>query len=55
MWTKSMGGRAVIKAPYSTNKQGVWTILNERDLQAFARCKRLACHSDSVSFARSRS
>ncbi|MCB9236025.1 MAG: hypothetical protein H6581_30540 [Bacteroidia bacterium] len=34
-WVKKMGGHAVVKVPYSNAGQGVYTILNEAELQAF--------------------
>jgi len=35
MWVESMGGLACIKVPYSNAGQGVYTITNADDLQAF--------------------
>ncbi|ORX71978.1 hypothetical protein DL89DRAFT_274223 [Linderina pennispora] len=35
VWIDSMGGHAVIKNPYSNAGQGVWTITNRADLDAF--------------------
>lgn len=35
IWVHKMGGHAVIKNPYSNAGQGVYTITNERELQAF--------------------
>lgn len=35
MWVKKMGGRAVIKVPYSNAGQGVYTIVTKRELEAF--------------------
>lgn len=35
LWVKKMGGQAVIKIPYSNAGQGVFTIINERELDAF--------------------
>lgn len=35
LWVKSMGGKAVVKVPYSNAGQGVFTILNEDELNAF--------------------
>jgi hypothetical protein len=37
MWVQRMGGVAVVKNPYSNAGQGVWTITNERELEAFRR------------------
>lgn len=34
-WVKKMGGQAVIKVPYSNAGQGVYTIVNEAELNAF--------------------
>jgi hypothetical protein len=33
LWVQRLGGRAVIKVPYSNAGQGVFTIVNERELQ----------------------
>ncbi len=35
LWVQRMGGHAVIKIPYSNAGQGVFTITNERELEAF--------------------
>jgi hypothetical protein len=35
LWVQKMGGQAVIKIPYSNAGQGVFTIINERELDAF--------------------
>jgi len=35
LWVKKMGGHAVIKIPYSNAGQGVFTITNQRELDAF--------------------
>lgn len=35
LWVQKMGGHAVIKIPYSNAGQGVFTIINEQELQAF--------------------
>lgn len=35
LWVKKMGGQAVIKIPYSNAGQGVFTIVNERELNRF--------------------
>lgn len=35
LWVKQMGGRAVIKVPYSNAGQGVYTIVTEKDLENF--------------------
>ena len=35
MWVQRMGGVAVVKNPYSNAGQGVYTITNEEELQAF--------------------
>ncbi|HUR30217.1 MAG TPA: hypothetical protein VMZ69_02230 [Saprospiraceae bacterium] len=35
MWVKRMGGQAVIKVPYSNAGQGVFTIINDSELNAF--------------------
>ena len=35
LWVKSMGGHAVIKIPYSNAGQGVYTITNQAELDAF--------------------
>lgn len=35
LWVKSMGGKAVIKSPYSNAGQGVYTVINEEELQRF--------------------
>ncbi|CAM2064524.1 hypothetical protein SCOR_04085 [Sulfidibacter corallicola] len=35
MWVQRMGGIAVVKNPYSNAGQGVWTIVNNRELQNF--------------------
>ncbi|KAJ2650955.1 hypothetical protein IWW40_001974 [Coemansia sp. RSA 1250] len=36
-WVRRMGGRAVIKNPYSNAGQGVWTVATPGDLDAFMR------------------
>ncbi len=35
LWVQSMGGKAVVKVPYSNAGQGVFTIINEEELDAF--------------------
>lgn len=35
LWVMKMGGQAVVKVPYSNAGQGVFTITNERELEAF--------------------
>lgn len=35
LWVQKMGGQAVIKIPYSNAGQGVFTIINENELDAF--------------------
>jgi len=35
LWVKKFGGQAVVKVPYSNAGQGVYTILNEDELQKF--------------------
>ena len=35
LWVKKLGGHAVIKVPYSNAGQGVYTIVNEKELQNF--------------------
>ena len=35
LWVERMGGKAVIKIPYSNAGQGVFTIVNEEELQRF--------------------
>ncbi len=35
LWVKKMGGQAVVKIPYSNAGQGVYTIVNEKELAAF--------------------
>ena len=35
LWVQKMGGQAVIKIPYSNAGQGVFTIINEQELEAF--------------------
>ena len=35
IWVKKLGGQAVIKVPYSNAGQGVYTIVNEEELNAF--------------------
>lgn len=35
LWVKKMGGQAVIKVPYGNAGQGVYTIVNERELDEF--------------------
>ncbi|KNC96630.1 uncharacterized protein SPPG_07843 [Spizellomyces punctatus DAOM BR117] len=35
LWLDSMGGHAVIKVPYSNAGQGVYTITNKKELEAF--------------------
>jgi hypothetical protein len=36
-WIKHFGGQAVVKIPYSNAGQGVYTIVNEKELKAFMR------------------
>ncbi len=35
LWVKKMGGQAVVKVPYSNAGQGVYTIVTEKELEAF--------------------
>ncbi|MFK7772874.1 MAG: hypothetical protein AB8F94_12070 [Saprospiraceae bacterium] len=35
LWVKKMGGHAVVKVPYSNAGQGVYTIVNEEELEKF--------------------
>ncbi len=35
LWVQKMGGQAVVKIPYSNAGQGVYTIINEEELEAF--------------------
>lgn len=35
IWVKKMGGHAVVKVPYSNAGQGVFTIVNQKELDAF--------------------
>jgi hypothetical protein len=35
LWVQQMGGQAVIKIPYSNAGQGVFTIINQKELDAF--------------------
>ena len=35
LWVRKMGGHAVVKIPYSNAGQGVFTIVNEQELDAF--------------------
>lgn len=35
LWVKKMGGQAVVKVPYSNAGQGVYTIVNKAELEAF--------------------
>jgi len=35
LWVQKMGGHAVVKVPYSNAGQGVYTITNEKELEAF--------------------
>lgn len=35
LWVESLGGIAVVKNPYSNAGQGVYTIVNEKELEAF--------------------
>jgi len=37
MWVQRMGGIAVVKNPYSNAGQGVWTLTNPRELEAFMK------------------
>ena len=37
LWVKKLGGHAVIKVPYSNAGQGVFTIVNERELDEFMK------------------
>ena len=37
LWINKMGGHAVVKNPYSNAGQGVYTIVNERELAAFMK------------------
>lgn len=37
LWVKKMGGQAVIKIPYSNAGQGVFTIVNEQELEEFMK------------------
>jgi hypothetical protein len=38
-WVEKLGGHAVVKVPYSNAGQGVFTIVNEAELQAFMTLK----------------
>ena len=35
LWVKKMGGQAVVKIPYANAGQGVYTLVNKRELDAF--------------------
>jgi hypothetical protein len=35
LWVKKLGGQAVVKVPYSNAGQGVYTIVNEEELESF--------------------
>jgi hypothetical protein len=35
LWINKLGGHAVVKNPYSNAGQGVWTIINQKELDAF--------------------
>ncbi len=35
LWVRKLGGQAVVKVPYSNAGQGVYTIVNEQELEAF--------------------
>lgn len=35
LWVRKLGGQAVVKVPYSNAGQGVYTIVNEKELDAF--------------------
>lgn len=35
LWVQKMGGQAVVKIPYSNAGQGVYTIINEEELESF--------------------
>lgn len=37
LWVEKMGGHAVIKVPYSNAGQGVFTIINQRELDEFMK------------------
>lgn len=37
LWVQKMGGHAVVKIPYSNAGQGVYTITNDRELEAFMK------------------
>ncbi len=37
LWVKKMGGQAVVKIPYSNAGQGVYTIVNEQELEEFMK------------------
>lgn len=37
LWVQKMGGQAVIKIPYSNAGQGVFTIINEKELEDFMK------------------
>jgi len=37
LWVKKMGGQAVVKVPYSNAGQGVYTIVTEKELDAFMK------------------
>lgn len=37
LWVKKLGGKAVVKVPYSNAGQGVFTIVNEEELEKFMR------------------
>lgn len=38
-WVKGMGGKAVVKIPYSNAGQGVFTIVNDKELEEFMATK----------------
>lgn len=37
LWVRKMGGQAVVKVPYSNAGQGVFTLVNEAELEAFMK------------------
>lgn len=37
LWVKKMGGQAVVKVPYSNAGQGVYTIINQKELDDFMK------------------
>ena len=35
LWVRKMGGQAVVKIPYANAGQGVYTLVNQQELDAF--------------------